>query len=161
MPDIDMSIDGVREAVRRVRADIATQAATTASEFRNTKLPAGSLGPRPAAEAFVEQHNAAHEVYVETIKKVEAELERIADALQASADSAQGVDDRVAEMLIRKAPEVQEKVVERAYLAAVKSDEATLAPGTAADGADGAHEANAEVDREGENDAADDSVTWQ
>lgn len=158
MADIDMSIDGVREAVRRVRADLVTQAATTASEFRNTKLPAGSLGPRPAAEAFVAQHNAAHEVYVETIKKVEAELERIADALQASADSAQGVDDRVAEMLIRKAPDVQRKAVESAYLAAVSRDEETLDPG---DTADNVQKSHVESQAGSDAGASDDSVTWQ
>jgi hypothetical protein len=132
-----MSIDGVLEAVRRLRNDIVTQAATTASGFRNTHLPAGSLSARPAAQAFLTQHNTAQGVYVDTVLAVEKELNAIADNFAAAAAEARGVDDRVAGLLRSHNPDngvVHDRSsVDRAYLSQVNEDANVLDPGRAAD----------------------------
>ena len=138
---IEMSVPGIHEAVRRIRAEIHAQAQATTNNFHGTHLGAGALGPRPGARAFVAQHQAAQEVYDATMNQVMVDLERLADALAASVKTVENTEQAVKDALTRLNPDQVNLRADNVYLASIKESGNVLDPGLAADRADAADEA--------------------
>jgi len=135
MAEITMDVDGVREAARQLRANIKAQAQSTKHAFHGVHVVKGALGPTPGARAFVAQHQAAQELYDATIQQVIDDLENIAAALVASADTMGDTEDEARRALTKLDPSQLASKTHDVYTAQVQADGNVLDPGSVADAA--------------------------
>jgi uncharacterized protein YukE len=135
MAEITMDVAGVREAANQLRANIKTQAETTKSHFHGVHVRKGALGSTPGAAAFVAQHQAAQELYDQTIQQVIDDLENIAAALVASADTMGDTEESARRALTKLDPSQLAPETRAVYVAQVKAEGNVLDPGAAADNA--------------------------
>jgi hypothetical protein len=90
---IEVTIQRIEEIAKTTVAGAESSASESSSSFRNLKLSHAAFGDVPLARQLATQHQAAHEVFVETVQGVVQDLRDFQSKLIASAKAHQGTDD--------------------------------------------------------------------
>ena len=97
--EINLLIDEIEAIAKQTRGYIAGHAAKSGTSFANSTLDAGAFAGIPAGMSFHGQQDAAHQVFVETINGVVADLEQFGETLAANAASHRAVDESNADTM--------------------------------------------------------------
>lgn len=97
--EIELLIDEIEAIAKQMQGYIAGHAKSSAGEFADATLDASAFNGIPPGLAFFTQQQAAHEVFVQTINGVVADLEQFGETLAANAASHRAVDESNAETL--------------------------------------------------------------
>jgi hypothetical protein len=92
---IRMTIDALKDIAHSRLPGLQSDAGTTRDRFRNLQLPAAAFSDFPEAQAVGRQHEGAHEVFVDTINGVIADLADFEQRLRDSVASAEVTDEQV------------------------------------------------------------------
>ncbi len=92
---VQITIEEVMAIARQHLPGAEDDVTVATRDFRNLDLDPGAFGEVPAARHLGVQHQAVHEVFVETVNGVTADLRDFADQLLASAQAHQDSDDAV------------------------------------------------------------------
>ena len=96
---INILIDEIEAIAQQTRGQIREDAEQGATTFANVTLDVGAFNGIPPGLAFHTQQQAAHQVFVETINGVVADLEQFGETLAANAASHRAVDESNADTL--------------------------------------------------------------
>ena len=97
--EINVLIEEIEAIAQQTRGYIRTDAEQGATTFANATLDAGAFAGIPPGLEFHAQQQAAHQVFVETINGVVADLEQFGETLAANAASHRAVDESNADTL--------------------------------------------------------------
>lgn len=100
---VEITIERIEEIARTMMASMDDTARNKSSDFRNTKLSQGVFGQYDRAQEFAAQQDAAHQVFVETIQGVIADLRAFQENLLASARTSRRTDEAAESSLTVKA----------------------------------------------------------
>jgi hypothetical protein len=98
--EIEMTISEIREIATRTMSELQGQAENTRTPFGNLALPPGAFGEVPLGQALGRQHQAAHDVFVQTIDGIVADLRDFQQRLLQSAESQESTDDAAQAALV-------------------------------------------------------------
>lgn len=97
---IQMTIDELKNIANSKMPGIQDDASRSRDKFRNMALSAGAFSEFPAAQALERQHEGVHEVFIDTINGVIADLESFQQKLRESVGSAEATDEQVEASLV-------------------------------------------------------------
>jgi len=92
---IHMTIDELRSIADSKLPGLKDDAGRSRDQFRNLHLGDGAFSDFPEAQAVARQHTGAHEVFVDTINGVIADLEDFEQRLRESVANAEATDEQV------------------------------------------------------------------
>jgi hypothetical protein len=91
--EIEMTIAEIRRIADETMASMQSTAESETRSFSNLKVPVSAFGGTPQGKTLGRQHEAAHEVFVQTIEGVIADLREFQRNLRACADSHEDTDE--------------------------------------------------------------------
>lgn len=96
----EMTADAVRDIANRAMESTRSRTERKAHDFGDIDLPPAAFGGWPEGRRLGRHHDGAHQVLLETINGVVADLEEFAANLRATADSAEAQDEQVEAALV-------------------------------------------------------------
>lgn len=93
---IEITIDAIRRIARDNMTAMQDNATSQSSDFRALDLPPSAFGQVPIAQTVGQQHQAAHQVFMDTIDGVIADLETFAANIEASCNAHEAADEQSA-----------------------------------------------------------------
>ena len=93
---IEITIEAIRRIARENMTAMEDNATSQASDFRALDLPPAAFGQVPIAETVGQQHQAAHQVFMDTIDGVIADLQTFAANIEASCAAHEATDEQSA-----------------------------------------------------------------
>ena len=97
---VDVAIDKVTAIANAKLPGVESEVTQTSTDFRNLTLEQASFGEDPLALELAKQHQAAHEVFVETVQGVITDLQEFRQKLLDSMKAHENNDDSVHAALI-------------------------------------------------------------
>ena len=97
--EIELLIDEIVQIAKDMQGYVSEDADTAASAFQSAKINASAFADIPPGMEFFTQQQAAHQVFVETIKGVVADLQQFGETLQGNAENHRAVDESNADTL--------------------------------------------------------------
>ncbi len=96
----EMTADAVRDIANRAMESTRSRTERKAHDFGDIDLPPAAFGGWPEGRRLGRHHDGAHQVLLETINGVVADLEEFAANLRATADTAEAQDEQVEAALV-------------------------------------------------------------
>ncbi|QIK67718.1 hypothetical protein G7072_16410 [Nocardioides sp. HDW12B] len=93
---IEITIEAIRRIARDNMAAMQDNATSQSSDFRALDLAPSAFGQVPIAQTVGQQHQAAHQVFMDTIDGVIADLETFAANIEASCNAHEATDEQSA-----------------------------------------------------------------
>jgi hypothetical protein len=93
---IEITIEAIRRIARDNMAAMQDNATSQSQDFRALDLAPSAFGQVPIAQTVGQQHQAAHQVFLETIDGVIADLETFAANIEASCNAHEATDEQSA-----------------------------------------------------------------
>lgn len=97
---IEMTIQAVKDIANQTMGELETRASDSRTKFQALDLPARAFGEVPLGLALARHHDAAHQVFLETINGVVKDLEDFAQKLRDTASSNEARDEEVETALV-------------------------------------------------------------
>lgn len=90
---VEVAIDKVTAIANAKLPGVESEVTQASTDFRNLTLEQASFGHDPLAQALAKQHQAAHEVFVETVQGVITDLQEFRQKLLDSMKAHENTDD--------------------------------------------------------------------
>ncbi len=93
---IEITIETIRRIARDNMSAMQDNATSQSSDFRALSLPPSAFSQVPIAQTVGQQHQAAHQVFMDTIDGVIADLQTFAANIEASCNAHEATDEQSA-----------------------------------------------------------------